>query len=1001
MCIRHLFYFWTLSLSWFTISSVYGQLTFPVNGVRHPDHSTFLLRNAVVHQDSHVVLSKSSLLIRDGIIVDIGPKIMVGDSVQVLDMEGKHLYPAFIELYSSFGMPEKKKTIEENSYLSNREGAFGWNEALRTDYMASAVFRYQEEAASKWRNAGFAMLQTHVPDGISRGSACVTLLKPQSENEILVTTASSHVLSFNKGSSSQYYPSSLMGSIALLRQTYLDGTHYQSAIRPSEVNLSLENWNQLQKLPQLFVAGSSLNVLRAAAIAKEFKTSYLLFGDGREYQWAEEIKQTGMPCIIPVQFPAPFEIKDPMDVLQIDLSDLKHWELAPANAGILAKQGISFMFTSDGLQDPKEFLTNVRKAVKYGLSEAVALHAMTAGPAGWLGLLPQTGTIHRGKWANIIVTDGPLFEENTQILETWVKGTSYRIIGEPEDQVLAGNYEILLDTQVIRFSIQKIDHKWQIKAKVADTNAIRVRLENEGRYLHGSLNREQKGSVLISAWMTNDTLWNGKALMEDGRWQEILIRKTEEQADTVQSKNNNPKLTTDSLGALVHPFMAYGWQHPPRMQKYLIKNATVWTNEPDGIKKNCDVLVDGGKILEVGSNLSGTGATIIDGTGKHLTPGIIDEHSHIAIQGGVNECSHSVTAEVRIGDVVNSEDINVYRQLAGGVTMAQLLHGSCNPVGGQSALIKMRWGYSPEKMKVSGADPFIKFALGENVKRSGGNQTNRYPDTRMGVEQIYLDAFERARQYDYNRKTKPESTRRDLQLEALAEIVNKKRFITCHSYVQSEINMLMKVAERFGFRVNTFTHILEGYKVADIMKRHGAGAAGFSDWWAYKYEVYEAIPYNGALLHREGVVTAYNSDDAEMARRLNQEAAKAVMYGDVPEEEALKFVTLNPAKLLHVDHLVGSILKGKDADLVLWNEHPLSVKAVADITWVDGIKFYDRSENDSRQKEISKERNRILQKMLKAAENGEKPQKFGSRKRRLYHCDSEGMDDYETEEENH
>jgi imidazolonepropionase-like amidohydrolase len=259
----------------------------------------------------------------------------------------------------------------------------------------------------------------------------------------------------------------------------------------------------------------------------------------------------------------------------------------------------------------------------------------------------------------------------------------------------------------------------------------------------------------------------------------------------------------------------------------------------------------------------------------------------------------------------------------------------------------------------------------------------------MGVEQVYMDYFTRARKYLDDIKLKGQANvRRDLDLEAVSEILEKKRFITCHSYVQSEINMLMKLAEKFGFRVNTFTHILEGYKVADKMKAHGAGGSSFSDWWAYKFEVYEAIPYNGAILHRQGVTTAFNSDDAEMARRLNQEAAKAVKYGGLSEEEALKFVTLNPAKLLHIDHKVGSIRTGKDADLVLWDQHPLAVYSKPDMTLVDGIKYFDAGEQESLKKMIDAERARIIQKMIKLKESGVKSSPFKSQRRRLYHCDT-------------
>ena len=399
----------------------------------------------------------------------------------------------------------------------------------------------------------------------------------------------------------------------------------------------------------------------------------------------------------------------------------------------------------------------------------------------------------------------------------------------------------------------------------------------------------------------------------------------------------------------------------------------------------------------------------IDGRGKHVTPGVIDEHTHIAVDRGVNEGTQASSAEVWIGHAVNSEDVNMYRQLSGGVTCAQILHGSANPIGGQSAIIKFRWGAEPQDLLYEEAVPFIKFALGENVKQSnwGDGYRSRFPQTRMGVEQVYYDHFIRAREYgqaqiEYraalrNAKRKdiregrgPVAPRVDLELETLLQILNEERFVTCHSYRQDEINMLMHVADSLGFRLNTFTHILEGYKVADKMAEHGAGGSSFSDWWAYKYEVKDAIPYNGAVLHNQGVVTAFNSDDAEMARRLNQEAAKAYKYGRVPEEEALKFVTLNPAKLLHIDHKTGSLKPGKDADVVVWSDHPLSINAKAEQTFVEGIRCFDVDRDLALRDAMRTERARLTAKMYNAGQSSgagalKRP---SERIQSHYHCDT-------------
>ncbi len=447
---------------------------------------------------------------------------------------------------------------------------------------------------------------------------------------------------------------------------------------------------------------------------------------------------------------------------------------------------------------------------------------------------------------------------------------------------------------------------------------------------------------------------------------------------------------------MIYPFGAYGNKEIPKAETILIRNATVWTMEDDTrVLENTDVLIQDGKIKAVGKNLSAAGARVIDGTGKHVTPGIIDEHSHIGAAAINDRASNS--SMVRIGDVLDSEDQEIYRALSGGVTAIQVLHGSANPIGGQSGIIKLRWGHTPEDLKIKDADGFIKFALGENVKRSSSNSSIRFPQTRMGVEQVFVDAFQSARDYEKkwqawealseDEQKTAEKPRKDLAMETMLEILNGERFISCHSYVQSEINMLMKVAERFGFRVNTFTHILEGYKVADKMAEHGVGASTFSDWWAYKWEVRYAIPYNSAIMMREGVVTAVNSDDASLMRRLNQEAAKAVKYGDLEEYEALKMATINPAKLLHLDDHTGSIKVGKDADVVVWSDHPLSIYTRAEQTIVDGTVYFDMNKDQQMKAAITAERARLIEKMREAKAGGAGTRPARSTMRHYFECE--------------
>jgi imidazolonepropionase-like amidohydrolase len=968
-----------------------AQITFPYNGVRHPDQSCFILTNARVIAESSQQPVESDILVRDGRILEVGKNLKRPADALVVDLQGSIIYPGFIDLFSTYGMPAlpDRRAQGRGQAERTRDGAFGWNEALRTEQNAAELFKVKPDAAKALRENGFTLVNTHMPDGISRGSSILVFAGEGSENELMLREKMAHHLSFQKGSSVQEYPGSLMGVIALLRQTYLDGKYYESVIRPREKNLSLEYWNQLQKLPQIFSVEDRLDIFRADKIAREFGQSYLIRGTGHEYQNPEMLKKIQAKMIVPLKFPTLYEVEDPYDAAQIDLTDLKHWEMAPTNTAMLEKNGISFCLTADGLKDGKDFWSNLRKAVSAGLSKTKALEALTTLPASWMGIGHEAGSIAPGKWANFVIANGDLFSDTARILETWVKGRPYVVYGyDPKN--FTGRYQLILGTDSLMVDIRKKENKYDAKIITEDSTPVSLQIKIENDYLSGRYRDKEQRVALLSAGLFGK-IWKGKALMADGRELPFVLTLSAPGGSAGEEKKVREEVQTKDSFHVIYPFTAYGRTEKPAQKSLIFRNATVWTCEKDGILEQTDVWVLNGKIEKIGKGLKVPDAQtiVVDATGKHLTPGLIDEHSHIAISRGVNECTEASTAEVRIGDVINSEDINIYRQLAGGLTTAQLLHGSCNPIGGQSAIIKLRWGSSPDEMKFEGADGFIKFALGENVKRSGGQSNQRFPDTRMGVEQVYMDYFTRAKRYLDEIKLKDQaSVRRDLDLEAVAEILEKKRFITCHSYVQSEINMLMKLAEKFGFRVNTFTHILEGYKVADKMKAHGAGGSSFSDWWAYKFEVYEAIPYNGAILHRQGVTTAFNSDDAEMARRLNQEAAKAVKYGGLSEEEALKFVTLNPAKLLHIDHRVGSIRTGKDADLVLWDQHPLAVYSKPDMTLVDGIKYFDAAEQESLKKMIDAERARIVQKMIKLKESGVKSSPFKSQRRRLYHCDT-------------
>lgn len=434
------------------------------------------------------------------------------------------------------------------------------------------------------------------------------------------------------------------------------------------------------------------------------------------------------------------------------------------------------------------------------------------------------------------------------------------------------------------------------------------------------------------------------------------------------------------------------WRNPlpVRPAALLVSGATIWTGGPAGRLEKGDLLVQDGLIAAVGTGLEvPEDAVRIDASGLHVTPGLIDAHSHTAIDGAVNEGTRINTAEVRIADVIDPSDVAIYWQLAGGLTAANLLHGSANAIGGQNAVIKLRWGQPAEALLFDAGNPGIKFALGENPKQSNWNvDERRYPQTRAGVEAVIRENFQAA--LEYRREWQEHETandparvppRRDLQLETLVEILEGERDVHSHSYRADEILMLMRVAEDFGFRIKCFQHVLEGYKVADELAAHGATASTFSDWWAYKFEVIDAIPYNGALMTDRGVVVSFNSDSSELARRLNLEAAKAVRYGGLSEEEALGLVTLNPAIQLGIEDRVGTLEPGKDADFVIWNGHPLSTFSRVDQTWVDGRLYFDRAADLEKRAELAAEREALLKKARSFEEKDEEEEK-GKRKRK-------------------
>ena len=990
--------------------NTFGQYI-PQNGVATSKSEITAITNAHIYVSSTEEYKKASILIQEGKVLKIGKKIKIPKGAQVIDLQGRTILPAFIELNSNIGIVKQKKESPRSfrpQIESNKGSSFYWNEAVHPEVDASLMYSKNKAAIKEINQKGFGFFASHSNEGIVRGTGLLVSANGDNLSSDIISPKIASYFSLSKGDSKQSYPSSQMGSIALLRQSFYDFQYYTK----SDLNftdLSMEAWKSQMHLPKFFQTEDKLEILRASKIANEFNLNFIYLGSGNEYEAIDPLKTVKPKLVIPINFPDAYDVSDPYISRLIPLSQLKHWELAPLNFKILLENNIEVAISSSGLKSTEQFWKNIRLIIQSGVDKTDVLKALTETPASFIEQGESMGRLEKDMLASFTVfSSDPFTDKNAKANEIWLKGERKPLVPFQKIEV-NGSYRLNRPNNRFVLEFSGAPQRLKVSLYDADSNGekvdstkTKVAFKLVGNDVTLTLKRADSigkfAEVLHGKITPNGAVMEGDIVLKDGTWEKwSAIRFLDSENE---DSSSDPQVI--EMGKCWFPNISYGLDSTLQQESILFTNATIWTNENEGVLREMDVLVEKGKIAQIGKGLKSNDMSVkvIDASGMHLTSGIIDEHSHIAISKGVNESGQAISAEVSISDVVNSEDVNIYRQLAGGVTCSQLLHGSANPIGGQSAIVKLKWGEFPEKMLIQNAPGFIKFALGENVKQSnwGNFNTIRFPQTRMGVEQVFYDGFHRARIYNqewenYLKKNKGKSIlepRVDLELQTLSEILKSDRFITCHSYVQSEINMLMHVADSMGFRVNTFTHILEGYKLADKMREHGVGGSTFSDWWAYKYEVNDAIPYNASLMHDNGVVVAINSDDAEMGRRLNQEAAKGVKYGGMSQEDAWKMVTLNPAKLLHLDDRMGSVKVGKDADLVLWTHNPLSIMAKVSKTIIDGTIYFDSDRKMELENRNIEERARIIQKMILNREAGNPVKKYEHKKEKFYHCDSFG-----------
>ena len=874
-----------------TIAAVVATLSTPAFAQDSPGH--YAITGARIVTVSGQTIDSGTIVVEGGVITAVGSDIDVPASAWVIDGAGLTVYPGLIDGLTNLGMPRPQAARGArpagppgggppggggNGAYSrgpeDRPATFTW-------VMAAGELEPDDDEFDRWRSAGYTTVVTSPDQGFFPGHAAVINLAGERPNDMVVRSPVALRFNLQGGRGHRGYPSSLPGRFAYIKQLFLDADHYATAwrlydesprgrVRP-DYDRALEALVPVRggAEPLLFPANSTTEIRRALETYQIVGARFIIYGGQAGYEVADALADYAVPVLVDLDWPTAPRDADPD--LEPSLDELRFRLLAPTTPARLADAGVRFAFYG---AEPGEAVAAVRKAVEAGLSRDAAIRALTLSAAEIFGASDRLGSLDAGKIANLTVTDGDLFDEDTKVQMVFVDGRKFDVAGDDDDE----------SPERGRRSDQEED----------ETDAP-----------------------------------------------------TEDEADTP---------TDAELRALIGPSYRGPYRDDPVT---VIQNATILT-VTNGTIENGSILLRGGKIAEVGTDVSVPGgAQVIDAAGQYVMPGIIDAHSHVA--GGFNEGSISVSAMTTVKDNIDPNSIGIYRALAGGVTSINVLHGSSNPIGGGNAVLKLRWGADAEGLLLEGAPKGIKFALGENPKRD--RNPDRYPATRLGVMDVIRQAFVDAQQYQrewdaYNAAGDRDAIppRVDLKLQALVEILRGERLVHAHSYRQDEILQLIRLAEEFGFRIATFQHVLEGYKVAQELAAHGAGASTFSDWWSYKVEAYDAIPYNAAIMVEKGVVVSINSDSDEEMRHLNEEVAKTMKWGGLSETEALSLITINPAQQLGVADRIGSIEVGKDADLVIYDRHPLDNFAVVQRTFVDGKLYFDIEGDRERQQAIEAEK---------------------------------------------
>lgn len=969
-------------------SDVYGQ----------DGQFTGFQRQSFVIQDANVIvrpaeeLKEADILIQDGVIRAVGQDLKVPADAEVISGKGLFVYAGFIDAGTTqlLDTEQKPKPAPGQPWDSaryvlaatkpdNRKG-------LTPEYQAAEHLKLESAKLEELRKAGFVALHVLPDEGLACGQGSLVSTGGQTPREVVMvpSTMTSFCIRALGG---EGYPSTLMGGTAHLRQAFLDARHNakhldlfresKNAIARPPVDPTLEILQDVleSKRRSLFLANTKDHIHRALDFSQEHNLKPILWDASDAHRCLDRLADGKTDLILNLNFgempkiePSSNDKKltaDVKDPLRVQEDRQAKWLDRVKGIAEIQKRGLRFGVSSRALKSPADVLASMRTLIKQGLPKDAALAAVTTNPAAILGVSDRLGTLEAGKLGSVIVLTKPFDDAETKVRYVFVDGRhfEYNADAKPSSDKPQSQHPAIAERPLLG------TWKLTIQTPAKPTTAT-VNLTQDGNKLGGTFRSSVGNGNVTSASIQNDKIEfavrfggsndavefrftgerKGEELSGEMRspfagatnWtairEETPASKEPAKPAIAQRDSESEWPTELDRDRLTRPFQTGG--------DVLIQNATILTGTGETLD-GASLLIRQGKIAAIGKDLKpDPGMKVIDATDRFVMPGIIDTHSHIMITDGINEATLSIVPEVRVKDVLNTEDPSEYRALAGGVTAARIFHGSANVIGGQDATIKLKHGKTAKEHIIPDAPQGIKFALGENVKF----RSARFPNTRLGVEatlnRAFMEALDYRRKWTEYEKNAADKTllppRRDLRLEALADIVNHKKFIHSHCYRADEILMLLRTADQLGIRVWSLQHVLEGYKIAPEIAAHGASCSTFADWWAYKVEAYDATPYNAALLNEAGVNVVIKSDDPELIRHLYHEAAKTVRYGNMPLEEAIKTVTLNPAKELGLDDRIGSLEVAKDGDLAIYNAHPLSSFARCEMTLIEGEVYFTR-----------------------------------------------------------